>query len=115
MNKIDNLGDEANQLTRIVLDDGSIVLLNFIYRGATQRWTVNITRNDFTVNDINLCVHPNLLRDFRENIPFGLALISTDGGDPVLINDFTSGRITMYTLSAADVSLVETDIFKALV
>lgn len=115
MNQVDNLSDDASQLTRVALPDGSLVVLALVYQPATQRWTISVSRNDFSVNNINLCNHPNLLRDFREVIPFGLACVSTDGGDPVLIEDFVSGRITLYVLTQADVAEVETNIFGALV
>lgn len=115
MNQIDNLSDDANQLTRVALPDGSLVSLALVYRPATQRWTVSVTRNDFTVNNVNLCVHPNILRQWRNLIPFGLACVTTDSGDPVLIDDFTSGRATLYILTQADVTEVELNIFGALV
>lgn len=115
MNLVDNLSDDASQLTRLALPDGSLVVLALVYQPATQRWTVSVTRNDFTVNNMNLCVHPNLLREWREVIPFGLAITSTDGGDPVLIDDFISGRIQLYVLTAADVIEIENNVFGALV
>ena len=115
MVQIDNLSDDANQITRVPLPDGSLLVLNFIYRPAIQRWSVSITRNAFVLNNVELCAHPNLLREFRNTLPFGLAVTSTDGGDPVLISDFVSGRISIFVLDAADVQTVETSIFGALV
>lgn len=115
MLQVDNLSDDASQLTHVVLSDGSLVTLALVYQPATQRWTVDISRNTFAVNGLNLCVHPNLLREFRNIIPFGLAIVSTDGGDPVLIEDFVSGRITLFVLEAADVVAIEDNVFGALV
>lgn len=115
MLQVDNLSDDADQLTRVVLSDGSLVVIELFYRAATQRWTADVTRGTFTVNNINLCVHPNLLRDWRNVIPFGLACTSTDGGDPVLLEDFANGRVQLFVLEAADVGAVETNVFEALV
>ena len=111
MQAIANLSDEADQLTKVVLDDGSIVTFEFIYQPAIERWMMNIAHADLTVNGVNLCAGPNILRDWRNLIAFGLSCISTDGADPFYIEDFQSGRITLYVLNAAEVAAVETTVF----
>lgn len=111
MQAITNLSDEADQITKVVLDDGSVVTFEFIYQAAIERWTMNVAHTDLTVNGVNLCAGPNVLRDWRNLIPFGLSCLSTDGADPFYIEDFASGRITVYVLTAAEVAAVETTVF----
>jgi hypothetical protein len=110
---ISNLGDEADQLSKVVLADGSVVAFEFIYLPAIERWSFNFSHPDLTVNSLILCAGPNVLRDYRNIIPFGLSVLSTDGADPVYIEDFTSGRITVYVLDADEVANVETNVFGA--
>lgn len=93
-----NLTNSPSQLTTVKLADGSTLVLTFNYQGATQRWTVSASRLDFSVNNVGLCIHPNLLRCFRNTQPFGLACISSNGADPFDINDFSSGRVQVFVL-----------------
>ncbi len=108
---ISNLSDEADQISKVVLDDGSVAAFEFFYRPAIERWMMSVSHPDLVVNLINLCAGPNVLRSWRNVIPFGLACVSTDGADPFYIEDFASGRITLYVLNQAEVAAVEATVF----
>jgi hypothetical protein len=111
MQAITNLSDEADQLASVILADGSVAAFEFIYRPAIERWLFSLTHPTLAVNLINLCMGPNVLRDWRNVIAFGLACLTTDGADPFYIEDFASGRVTLYVLDASEVAGVETTIF----
>lgn len=113
MRKVDNLTSDADQTTRITLDDGSIVTMRFVYDGTVQRWRLNVSRGAVSIEGINVCVHPNLLRQFRRNITFGLAVAAADQVDPVYIDDFANGRVTVYILEQDDVDYVENNLLGA--
>lgn len=110
-----NLTNAAKQFTTVKLADGTTLALTFAYQGATQRWTVSVSRLNFTALNVGLCVQPNLLRAFRNTQPFGLACLSQNGADPFDINDFSSGRVAVYVLDNTsnqnEVDEVERDIF----
>ncbi len=111
MKAISNLSDEANQLSKVVLTDGTVVTFEFIYLPAIERWTFSVTHPDIQIDGMILCAGPNVLRDYRRVIPFGLGCYSTDGADPFYIEDFASGRITLYVLDASEVEFFEGAIF----
>lgn len=113
MIQVDNLSDDADQVTKVVLDDGTTVTLELIYRPAVEIWTISITHGDFEIDNIQACVHANLLRGFRNNIPFGLACNTTDGVDPFDIEDFNNGRASLYILNPSDIALIEENVFEA--
>lgn len=113
MNQIDNLSNEASQETRVTLDDGTVVDILLTYRPAIQRWSLNVTRGTFVVDGINLCVFPNIVREWRHIIPFGIACLTTDGADPVSLDDFSNGRATLFVLDAAEVASAEATILGA--
>lgn len=126
MIRADNLSQDPSQLSTVLLADKSTVQIELVYRGATQRWSANISRAGFTVDGVNLCVHPNLLRPWRNTIPFGLACASADGADPIDLNDFVSQdggitppRINLYLLDSTggtdEVHAAETLLFGGLV
>lgn len=110
MNQLTILSNDADQLAFAPLSDGSLLQLEFIYRAGIQRWSLNVTHPLLTLVGVDLCLSPNILRQWRNQISFGIAVTSYDGYDPVDINDFTDGRISVYILSAAEVSEVESTI-----
>ena len=98
MLQISNLTDNANQQTTSLLSDNSSVVFSFRFLPVVQRWVMDISYGDFAIKGMNLCIHPNLLRTFRQRIPFGLACVAPDGVDPFDINDFINGRILLFIL-----------------
>ena len=116
MVSIDNLSDAADQTTTLQIYDGTNGQLELIYMGSTQRWIFNFTHPDFPDGSINgqmLCVHPNILRQFKNFLSFGMSCVSNDGTDPVNIEDFANGKITLYILNATEVQTVEQTFFGA--
>jgi len=116
MNIIDGLGNEAYQIIQLVLSDGSVAVLELKYRPMTQRWNLDVVHDTFpagAVRGIGLSAHPNLLRQWRNVIPFGLACVTNTGVDPFSIEDFATQRAVLYLLQGADVRTIETDVFGA--
>jgi hypothetical protein len=119
--QLTNLTDDPIQQLQVALADGSLVTLTLTYRAATQRWTFDLIHTSMppngALNGRNLCVHPNILRQWRRIIPFGLSVTSSDNGDPVTLEDFVNGRITLFILDNSagntDVEQVEQNIFGA--
>lgn len=113
MNRLTVLADEAWQQVYPVLDDGTVLTLEVIYLASIQRWMFNLTHPNLTLNASLLCVHPNLLHSWRNIINFGIACLSTDGVDPVDIEDFSTGRVQLYILNATDLAAVDSEVFAA--
>jgi hypothetical protein len=115
MKVLNTLTEDPDQQMTFVLADGSSIQLQFQYRRAIQRWIVNIGYGGFIANGIILSTHPNLLRVWRNIIPFGIAVASTDMADPFQLQDFTNGRVTVYILDSTtgntDVDNVEVAYF----
>lgn len=111
---IDNLSDAASQVTVVQMSNGTTGTLRLQYRPTIQRWTFDLTHAEFPGGQIQgqmMCVHPNILRNFKNLLSFGMACVSNDGSDPVNIEDFASGRALLYILDASDVAAVESALF----
>lgn len=113
MTQIDNLTNFSNQQVVLILTDGTSAVLNLIFNAATQRWTMNVQYLTKIINGIGLCTFPNILRQWKNIFPFGLAVITADQTDPFTVNDFITGRVKMYLLNSDDVKQVEIDVFTA--
>lgn len=83
------------------------------YAPSQQTWFFSIQYLDITIRGLQFVVGPNILRNYRNLIPFGLAVTSIDGLDPLYISDFTVGRISAFLLSQAEVDEIEDNYFRA--
>ena len=109
MKLIDSLTSDANQVIRVALDDGSKIDLSLSYLQNQSGWFYSIKYGSIlTINNKRLVNSPNMLRQFKNFLPFGLACLVTDGFEPVYIDDFTKGRALVYVLNATDVLTAET-------
>ncbi len=108
---IDNLTNFADQTTLVKLEDGSTVSIELIFHGATERWVMNVTYGDRVFNGVGVCCYPNLMRPWKNLIPFGIACTSANQTDPFNINDFATGRVLLYVLDEADVLDIEENVF----
>lgn len=111
MRLINSLSDAADQLVTISLDDGSTVQMEFFYRAGAQRWFMDIVHSSITLRGYGLTQGPNILRQWRNIIPFGIAVQSVDLIDPIQADDFQTGRVSIYVLNAAEVQTIEQIVF----
>lgn len=112
-NLINNLTDFADQVTTLQLPDGTTTTLELIYQGATERWVLNLVYGDFIANGVGICCYPNVLRQWKNILPFGIACVTADQTDPFAPTDFSSGRATLYLLTAEEVISLEDTVFGA--
>lgn len=110
MRLLSNLTDAADQLMTVPIEDGSLAQLEFFYRPGIQRWSLNISHPLLVVQGVNLALSPNILRQWKNLIPFGIAIDSTIGLDPMNPQDFLNSISLAYMLSAAEVQQVEIEI-----
>lgn len=104
---LQNLTVSANQTSIARLADGSSVILKFLYRAGIQRWTVDVSRLDFVATGIGLATNKNLLRIWRNVIPFGIQVVTADGTDPFLADDLANApgfpaRVTINILDGTN-------------
>ncbi len=114
MKTITGISSQPKQQMSFVAEDGSQVSMYLEYRPQQLGWFANLTWGDWEVNGFRLVSSPNLLRQWRNIIPFGLAIISAKSTDPLNLADFSSAVSVMVFLTAADVVLVEETAFVGL-
>lgn len=62
----------------------------------------NITYGSFVLNGLRITNLPNMLFQFQNKIPFGLACFSKANREPSLQDDFVSGNSKLYILTQAE-------------
>lgn len=92
------------QKQTLVLDDGTSVVIELYYRPNQMGWYFNeISRNDFILRGVRVTNSPNILHQFKNQIPFGLGCFSIENKEPTSIEDFSSGTSKLYILTALEV------------
>lgn len=108
INKITN--DASQQLTLTGIPGLQIgMTLRFMPRIA--QWIMGVSYNSFDVEGITVVASLNLLRPWRNVIPFGISCIRADGLDPYSIDDFANQIANLYLLDSTDIAAVETEWF----
>lgn len=108
MNLIQQITSDPLQKQTIILADGSPLTITVSFRPMQFGWFFEeITWGDVTIEGMRICVSPNMLRQFKNLIPFGIACFSAGNREPTQQDDFSSGAASLYVLSEADVQAYE--------
>jgi len=83
-----------------------IIYFSLYFSPRTQNWYIDIKYETFTARGLKLVRGPNVLSRHINTLPFGLSVVITDTFEPFLINDFVSGRVSLFLLTHADVLTV---------
>ncbi len=108
---INNITNDPSQTLTLVGENQEQITLHLYYKPTQQGWFYDISYKNFTANGLKMVGSINTLRQWKSSIPFGLACISKDGYDPWFLDDFQSGRMSLYLLNADDVKQIELDVF----
>jgi hypothetical protein len=109
---IEGLTDSPQQQLTIVLQDGSPVVLTIAYKPQQLGWFYSLTwKGNPVCNGQRLVVSPNILRQYINVIPFGIACLTNGNVEPTGQEDLVDGLTTMLLLQGQDISLVESTAF----
>lgn len=102
---IQQITSDPFQKQTLVLEDGTSLTLVLNFIPMQYGWFIqSLTYQTFTLQGLRICNSPNMLNQFRNQIPFGLACYSDGNREPSQQEDFSSGASKLYILSAAEVA-----------
>lgn len=107
MYKIEILSDEPKQKFTVQLDSGERVVFHFEYRPNQIGWFFSFEYNDEKYQNIRLTTSYNILRAYRNWLPFGLRCDTLDDEEPIDLDDFATKYATVYFLNSKDVQAIE--------
>lgn len=115
---LSGLTDQPNQQYPISLPDGSTATLSLQYWPQQVGWYYDLSWNGQTppwqLIGQELVTAPNILRQFKNIIPFGITVSTIDGLDPTDQEDFVNGTATMVLLNASDIASIESSVYPGL-
>lgn len=107
MYKFTQLDNQPRQDLYIYLNDEKKIKFRFEYKANQLGWFFGFQYGDVNYQNIRLTTSYNILRAYRNWLPFGLRCDTTDFEEPMGINDFVNGYATVYLLTKEDISAVE--------
>lgn len=104
MYDVQQITDAFLQKQTPILTDGTPLQLQIKFVPLQFGWFIDsLVYKDFVLNGFRISNSPNMLYQFKNLIPFGLACISKGDREPTLQQDFLSGASKLYILSAEEV------------
>lgn len=84
-----------------------VIYFTLSFRPRVRSWFLDIKLGNYAVNGFKLLRGPNVFRQYRNTFGFGITIATTDMSEPAMINDFSSGRVTMYLLTGGECDSIE--------
>jgi hypothetical protein len=109
---VNKITDDPDQQITLIGEAGQQISFNLYFDPTQNGWFADISWGTWQVTGFQILVGPNVWRQWKNIITFGLMVTSSDGYDPAYIEDFASGRIQLYLLNASDVQAVEAEFFE---
>lgn len=107
--QIINISSDASQQQNVVLPDGTSVLIRVQYMPQQLGWFfLQIKWGTFNLYGMRITNNPNMLRQWKNILPFGFACQTDGKREPTQQQDFSSGASVLYLLSASEVEAYET-------
>lgn len=107
MIKIKGISDYPNQVFTLNLPNGETMNMTLVYKPLQLGWFVGITYKDFQVNLIRVTCNYNILEQFSNLIPFGLACFTNQNQEPFFVQDFQASNAALCILDETDLDNLE--------
>ncbi len=104
MYQVQNISNSPKQKLNFFLPDGTQILISLYFIQMQYGWFIpTLTYNTFTLTGLRITNSPNMLYQFRNQIPFGLACATEGNREPTQQDDFASGAAKLYVLTPLEV------------
>lgn len=108
-----SLTESPNQIHQLVLENNETADFTLRYYPRMLGWFFDISYGDTTINNVKVVLHPNILRQFRNILPFGITFYTDNKSyvEPFQKSDFATGRVKMGILNSEEVVLTESEVY----
>ncbi len=111
MKIISGISTQPKQNQTVTLDDGSTFDLYLEYKPLQTGWFLDLTYAGQEYKGMRLVTSPNMLRAWRNLMPFGIGVVAKGDVEPLNLADLGTGVVTLYLLNSSDVAQIEFDFF----
>jgi hypothetical protein len=104
MLEIKNITSDTKQRRTIILPDFSQIEMVMYFMPLQLGWFFSyLNYQNFTIRGLRITNNPNMLRQWKNILPFGMACFSAQEREPQLQQDFSSGASKIYILTSQEV------------
>lgn len=107
MTKIQGISTDALQNFTVALADGTTFNMTLAFKPLQQGWFISVSYGAFSVTNMRVCCVYNILEQFSEQIPFGIACFTTQNQEPMFPQDFAASNAALCVLDETDVANLE--------
>jgi hypothetical protein len=115
MQIITGLTSAAKQSISVPLPDGTSTSVYIEYRPQQLGWFYDIAYSAgviaFQSKGNRLCPSPNMLRQHRAILPFGISCLTAGNVEPTTQTVFSDGTVTLLLLDASDIATIESTVY----
>lgn len=111
MQQITSITSQPKQRMQLVLDNNETCDFELFFSLRNQAWYFSFAYKDTKATFLKVVLTPNALRQFKNIIPFGIMFSTTGYVQPFKLDDFSSGRISMFVLNEDEVLQVEQEVY----
>lgn len=75
------------------------------YNSSRQGWFLDLVSDSFKIYGIRMTSVPNILRQWKDKLGFGICVLTENKSEPFFLEDFNTGRAKLYLLEPDDLDL----------
>lgn len=103
MQTITNITSDYKQKLLITIYNQEQLTIKLEYSISNYQWIMSLEYLDKSINGIRVCLNSNLLYQWKNILPFGIACLSFNNAEPYLVEDFLSGNVVLYILDNTEI------------
>lgn len=107
MYRLTSITNVPKQTQKVVLPNEKEMDLYVEYKPMQLGWFMTLSYGDVTINNVRIVTSPNVIHQFKNLVPFGIACVVAGDEEPLLQDDFLSARAKLYILDADEVAAFE--------
>lgn len=111
MKQITEISNDPKQKFEVVTEDNQSFELILEYSDQQAGWFYSITFGDLVINGSRVVTGLNILRNYRNILPFGISIVTDNLSEPIFIDDFSTQRVLFFLLTEEEVEQVETQFY----
>jgi len=110
MQKITEIDDNPKQSLDLIINGYEKAKIILEFKPNQYSWFYTIIWENFSTYNEKISNSPNLLRQYRKILPFGILVTSDTGQDPMSIDAFTTTSV-FYLLDKTEVEQIEAEFY----
>lgn len=106
MYEIQQITNDPLQKQNVILPDGTFFSMTLYFMPMQKGWFIRelvYSPSNLTIKGLRISNNVNMLFQWRNKIPFGLACVSVSEREPMILEDFQSGNSKLYLLNQEEV------------